>query len=171
MQSEAKRMQLGEGLKKAGAEAAVITLADCVCWLFNIRGHDVPHTPFTLAFAILHDDGGADLFLDPAKRNPELMAHLGNSVQVHNPDQFEAALDAMKGKTVLADPATAAAAIFDRLQQGGRQDQDRAAIPASCPRPARTRWRSKACARRISATARRWRGSSPGSKPTPPAAS
>jgi Xaa-Pro aminopeptidase len=77
-----------KGLKKAGAEAAVITAADSVCWLLNIRGHDVPHTPFTLAFAILHDDGGADLFLDPAKRNPELMAHLGNSVQVHSPEQF-----------------------------------------------------------------------------------
>src|SRR6202000_405635 len=97
VRSEAKRLQRGEQLTKAGAEAAVVTLADSVCWLLNIRGHDVPHTPFTLAFAILHDDGGADLFLDPAKRTPELMAHLGNAVQVHDPDQFEAALDAMKG--------------------------------------------------------------------------
>jgi Xaa-Pro aminopeptidase len=135
VQSEAKRMQLGEGLKKAGAEAAVITLADSVCWLLNIRGADVPHTPFTLAFAVLHEDGSADLFLDPAKRNPELMAHLGNSVQVHNPDQFEAALAAMKGKSVLVDPATAAAAIFDRLQRAGatiRQSADPCQLPKAC---------------------------------------
>ena len=134
-QSEAKRIKLGEGLKKAGAEAAVITLADSVCWLLNIRGHDVPHTPFTLAFAILHDDGGADLFLDPAKRNPELMAHLGNSVQVHNPEQFPAALDALKGKSVLVDPTTAAAAIFDRLQKAGakiRQGNDPCQLPKAC---------------------------------------
>ncbi len=138
VQSEAKRVQLGEGLKKAGAEAAVITLADSVCWLLNIRGADVPHTPFTLAFAILHEDGGADLFLDPAKRNPELMAHLGNSVQVHNPDQFEAALAAMKGKSVLADPATAAAAIFDRLHKAGatiRQGADPCQLPKACKNP------------------------------------
>ena len=135
VQSEAKRLQLGESLKKAGAEAAVITLADSVCWLLNIRGADVPHTPFTLAFAILHEDGGADLFLDPAKRNPELMAHLGNSVQVHNPDQFEAALAAMKGKSVLVDPATAAAAIFDRLHKAGatiRQGADPCQLPKAC---------------------------------------
>ena len=43
-------------LKKAGADAAVITLADSVCWLLNIRGSDVPHTPFVLAFAILSSD-------------------------------------------------------------------------------------------------------------------
>ena len=60
-QSEAKRLRLGDALKKNGVEACVITLADSVCWLLNIRGADVPHTPFTLAFAILHDDGGADL--------------------------------------------------------------------------------------------------------------
>ena len=135
VQSEAKRVQLGEGLKKAGAEAAVITLADSVCWLLNIRGADVPHTPFTLAFAILHEDGSADLFLDPAKRNPELMTHLGNSVQVHNPGQFEAALAAMKGKSVLVDPATAAAAIFDRLHKAGatiRQGADPCQLPKAC---------------------------------------
>src|SRR5580704_3810682 len=114
-QGEAKRLRLGEGLKKAGAEAAVITLADSVCWLLNIRGHDVPHTPFALAFATLHEDGGADLFLDPAKRTPELMAHLGNVVQVHDPSQFTAALDAMKDQSVLVDPSTAASAVFDRL--------------------------------------------------------
>jgi len=137
-QSEAKRIKLGEGLKKAGAEAAVITLADSACWLLNIRGHDVPHTPFTLAFAILHDDGGADLFLDPAKRNPDLMAHLGNSVQVHNPDQFASALDAMKGKSVLVDPSTAAAAIFDRLNRAGakiKQGADPCQLPKACKNP------------------------------------
>src|SRR5471030_1914250 len=134
-QSEAKRLRLGDGLKKAGAEAAVITLADSVCWLLNMRGHDVPHTPFTLAFAILHDDGGADLFLDPAKRTPKLMAHLGNAVQVHNPSEFTAALDAMKGKSVLVDPSTAAAAIFDRLNKAGakiKQAADPCQLPKAC---------------------------------------
>src|ERR1019366_796842 len=55
--SDAKRARLAEGLQKSGADAAVLTLADSVCWLLNIRGHDVPHTPFALAFAILDKDG------------------------------------------------------------------------------------------------------------------
>jgi Xaa-Pro aminopeptidase len=134
-QSEAKRLRLGDGLKKAGVEACVVTLADSVCWLLNMRGADVPHTPFALAFAILHDDGGADLFLDPAKRTPELLAHLGNAVQVHAPSEFTAALDAMKGKSVLVDPSTAAAAIFDRLTTAGakiRQGADPCQLPKAC---------------------------------------
>src|SRR3569833_78941 len=156
-QSEAKRLRLGEGLKKAGAEAAVITLADSVCWLLNIRGADVPHTPFTLAFAILHEDGGADLFLDPAKRNPELMAHLGNSVQVHNPDQFEAALASLIGKSVLVDPSTAASAIFDRLQKAGakvRQGSDPCQLPKACKNPLEVEGMRKAHIRDGAALAR-----------------
>ena len=133
--SEAKRMALADGLKKSGAEAAVITLADSLCWLFNIRGSDVPHTPFSLAFSILHDDGTADLFLDEKKRTPELIAHLGNAVRLCPPSQFAPALEALKGKRVLADPATAASAIFDRLHQAGakvKAASDPCQLPKAC---------------------------------------
>jgi Xaa-Pro aminopeptidase len=137
-QSDAKRLKLADGLRKAGASAAVITLADSVCWLLNIRGHDVPHTPFSLAFAILHDDGSADLFLDEKKRSPELTAHLGNSVRLCAPSEFTGALDALAGKSVLADPATAAAAIIDRLGKAGAKIKyapDPCQLPKACKNP------------------------------------
>jgi Xaa-Pro aminopeptidase len=63
------------------------------------------------------------------------MAHLGNSVQVHAPGEFAAALDAMKGKNVLIDPSTAAAAIFDRLTKAGakiKQGADPCQLPKAC---------------------------------------
>ena len=137
-QSDAKRLRLADGLKKSGAAAAVITLADSVCWLLNIRGRDVPHTPFALAFAILNEDGSADLFLDEKKRSPELIAHLGNSVRLRDPGEFPAALDALAGKAVLADPATAAAAILDRLHKAGaviRHQPDPCQLPKACKNP------------------------------------
>jgi Xaa-Pro aminopeptidase len=150
-------LRLAEGLKNAGVEAAVITLADSVCWLLNMRGADVPHTPFALGFAILHDDGSADLFLDQAKRTPELMAHLGNSVQVHAPSQFVVALDAMKDKHVLVDPATAASAIFDRLTKAGakiRPAADPCQLPKACKNPLEIEGMRKAHIRDGSALAR-----------------
>src|ERR1700760_2790440 len=97
-QSEAKRLTLADGIKKAGADAAVITLADSVCWLLNIRGHDVPHTPFVLGFAILNSDASVDLFLDDKKRSPELIEHLGPGVRLYAPVAFAAALDGLKDK-------------------------------------------------------------------------
>jgi Xaa-Pro aminopeptidase len=137
-QSDAKRLRLAESLKKHGAQAAVITMADSVCWLHNIRGGDLPHTPFALGFALLHDDATSDLFLAAEKRSPELIAHLGNAVRLRDPDEFEAALDGLRGKTVLADPATAASAIFDRLSRMGARivrAPDPCQLPKACKNP------------------------------------
>lgn len=117
--SEAKRTRLAEELKTKQSDALVLTMPDSICWLFNIRGDDVPHTPFALSFAILNGDGTAELFIDERKTPPELKVHLGNSVRLRAPGDFSPALTALKGKTVSVDPATAASAIFDVLTTAG----------------------------------------------------
>ena len=114
--SEAKRTRIAEEIKAKGADALVLTMPDSICWLLNIRGQDVPHTPFALAFAILNADGSSDLFIDERKTSPELVQHLGNAVRLHAPAAFAPALDALKGKTVAGDPTSAASAVFDRLR-------------------------------------------------------
>lgn len=117
--AEAKRTRLAEILKAKGADALVLTMPDSICWAFNIRGGDVPHTPFALSFAILQGDGTADLFIDECKLTPEVIQHLGNAVRVAPPAAFVPALEALNGKAVAADPGTAASAIFDRLAAAG----------------------------------------------------
>src|SRR5258705_6610593 len=130
--SQSKRARLAEDLKKRGADAAILTMPDSVCWLLNIRGADVPHTPFVLAFAILNADASVELFMDPKKSSPELLAHLGNEVHVRAPADFEPALDALQGKTASVDSVWAAAAIFQRLEQAGAQF---VRSPDPCPLP------------------------------------
>jgi Xaa-Pro aminopeptidase len=135
---KAKRARVAASLKKARADTAVITLCDSVCWLFNIRGTDVPHTPFVLALAILHADGSAELFLDEEKRGPGLAAHLGDGMTLKSTSEFIAALDGLKGKHVLVDPATAASAIFDRLDHAGAKlirAADPCQLPKACKNP------------------------------------
>ncbi len=117
--AESKRTRIADEVKAKGADATVLTMPDSICWLLNIRGSDVPHTPFALSFAILYSDGSTELFIDKRKTTPELKQHLGNSVYLHEPDEFAAALAALKGKTVAADPSTGAAAIFARLDKAG----------------------------------------------------
>ncbi|MCI0431163.1 MAG: aminopeptidase P family protein [Rhodospirillales bacterium] len=115
--SRDKRREVGALIAKAGAEAAVLTQPDAIAWLLNIRGGDVPHTPLPLSFAILESDGRATLFIDSRKLAPETPAHLGNDIAIETPDALGPALDLLgrKGVPVLADPATAASWIFDRL--------------------------------------------------------
>jgi Xaa-Pro aminopeptidase len=133
--SESKRTRLAADLKKRHADAAVITLPDSICWLLNIRGNDVPHTPFVLSFAILYADATVDFFMDAKKCSAELAAHLGNAVRLRAPSEFGSALDAMKGKTVAADPASAASYVFHRLEQAGSKilrGPDPCQLPKAC---------------------------------------
>ena len=119
----AKRQAVADTLAKTGIDAAVITAPDSIAWLLNIRGGDVPNTPVTLAFAILSSNGRVDLFCAPRKITGAVHAHLGNQVSVQPVDAFADALHRLGegGSTVLADPATANAWIFDRLHRAGAQ--------------------------------------------------
>ena len=133
--AESKRTRIAEDVKAMGADAAVITWPDSICWLLNIRGGDVPHTPFALSFAILNSDGSTDLFMDERKSSPELVKHLGNAVRLRDPKEFPPALDALKGKTVVADASGAAVAIFDRLEKAGakvKRAPDPIQLPKAC---------------------------------------
>ena len=133
--SEAKRGRIASELATRNIDAAILTMPDSICWLLNIRGADVPHTPFALSFAILNSDSSLDLFIDARKTSPELMVHLGNRVRVRPPEEFGPALDALTAKRVQADPTTGAAFVFDRLHAGGAtvvRSADPVQLPKAC---------------------------------------
>ena len=113
-----KRRGVAEFLQGAGAGAGVVAALDSIAWLFNVRGSDVSRTPVGLAFAIVHGDATAELFVDPGKVDDTLKVHLGPDVRVRPRNDFAGALEALGG-TVVADPATCVAAIFERLKTGG----------------------------------------------------
>jgi len=127
-----KRGVIADWLKAKGYDATVITALDSVAWLFNIRGSDVSRTPVALSFAIVHADGTADLFIAPDKVTPELSAHLGNAVTVHDRAAFDDALAAMQGRTVAVDPDRSVAAIFRALEDAGAtvvEERDPVVLP------------------------------------------
>jgi len=133
--AESKRMRVAEALKMGQTDAAVITLPDSICWLLNIRGGDIAHTPFVLSFALMHADGSTDLFMDARKSTPELLQHLGNAVRLREPAEFAGALEELGSKTVLVDPMNCAAAVFDRLSKAGallQRGADPCQLPKAC---------------------------------------
>ncbi|HME23722.1 MAG TPA: aminopeptidase P family protein [Acetobacteraceae bacterium] len=101
--SDAKREQIAELLRKAKQDAAVISDPASIAWLLNIRGGDVPYTPFALGFALMHADGGVELFMDPAKLSEATMAWLGNAVSVAGRESLGAALAKLRGRRVRVD--------------------------------------------------------------------
>lgn len=119
--SAEKRADVAAWLAEKGADAVVITALDSIAWLFNIRGRDVSRTPVALAFAIVHADASADLYVAPEKLDNEVRAHLGDSVRTHPRATFAEALTSFTGRSVAVDPATAVAAIFETLQANGAE--------------------------------------------------
>ena len=127
-----KREVIADWLKANGLDTTVMTALDSIAWTFNIRGTDVSHTPVGLAFAMLHSDATADLFIAPEKVTDAVRAHLGNSVRIHDRDAFEAALADCKDKKVAVDPDRAVAAIFTALEAAGakiERHRDPAVLP------------------------------------------
>ena len=114
-----KRQAMADWLKAEGADAAVLASLDSIAWTFNLRGADVSHTPVALAFALVRDDGTADLFVDGDKVDSAVRAHLGNGVRLHERSAFPEALAGFEGQLVAVDPERSVAAIFEALESGG----------------------------------------------------
>jgi Xaa-Pro aminopeptidase len=130
--SAAKRQEMADWLRAQKADAAVLSALDSIAWTFNVRGQDVEHTPVALSFALVNDDGTADLFVASEKIGDDVRQHLGNGVRVHERDAFEPHLRSLAGKMVIADPERAVAAIFEALESAGAkvvQKRDPAVLP------------------------------------------
>jgi Xaa-Pro aminopeptidase len=114
-----KRQAMADWLVEEKADAAILSALDSIAWTFNIRGRDVDRTPVALAYAIVHADATADLYVAPEKMDEAVAKHLGNAVRVHDRAGFADALAGFAGKSVVADPERAVAAIFEALDSGG----------------------------------------------------
>jgi Xaa-Pro aminopeptidase len=130
-----KRSAVAALLRAAKQDAAVLTDPASTAWLFNIRGGDVPFTPFALSFALVHADGGAELFIDPAKLSPETRSWLGNTVSVADRAALAPALERLAGKTVRVDPSGSPVWFAQRLRAAGAtvvEATDPCLLPKAC---------------------------------------
>ncbi|MBL8789486.1 MAG: aminopeptidase P family protein [Rhizobiales bacterium] len=106
-----------------GLKADAVLLADpaSVCWALNIRGSDVPYTPFPLAYALAHRKGKAELFVDGKRLTSAARSALKAVAVSRDPGTLADRLASLKGKTVALDPGLAPeAARLALLKAGAR---------------------------------------------------
>lgn len=108
--SSDKRQRIGEAVRAAGADAALLTHLDSIAWTLNIRGGDLPFTPVVRAFLLVGGDGGATLYVDAAKLDGDVRSHLGRDVAIRPYEAFAAELPGLGGP-LLVDPETTPDAI------------------------------------------------------------
>lgn len=125
-----KRVLVAGTLQAEKHNAAFLAQPDSIAWLLNIRGGDVPFAPLPLAFALVTADAQVQLFTDPRKLTSPVLAHLGENVTVHSPEDLADALRTLgtEGRTVRLDPDAAPEWVAHRLRADG-------AIIAEAPDP------------------------------------
>ncbi|HEX6114584.1 MAG TPA: aminopeptidase P family protein [Geminicoccaceae bacterium] len=136
--AEAKRARMGHKVAEAGAEVAAITAPDSIAWLLNARGGDVPFNPLFLSFALLHADGGVELFVDQRKLTPG--QHLGNGVSIQPIESFEDALGQIgaASRAVLVDPKITSAQVLQTLEAAGArviEGEEPCVLAKACKNP------------------------------------
>ena len=133
--AEEKREQIAALLREAKHDAAVISDPASIAWLLNIRGSDVPFTPFALGFALVHADGGTELFMDPGKLPEATRAWLGNSVSVAGREALAPALARLAAKRVRVDTAGTPIWFAQTLRNAGAivvAGPDPCLLPKAC---------------------------------------
>lgn len=136
--SASKRARIGKLLTQAEVNSFLISQTESIAWLLNLRGDDLPNHPLPLSRVILHADGHAVLFAAPEKITPEVLAHLGNEVEVRPPEALEEAIRTSSGLaaesdtlachffsgcgvrlTALADPCIVPRSLKNETEQAG----------------------------------------------------
>ncbi len=117
----AKLARVRAELAKLSAGALVVSDPQAVCWLFNIRGSDVPHTPVTLAFALVPKEGRPSLYIDGRKLGNDVRHRLEELAAVRAPENFEGDLVALgqAQSAVRLDPAACPEAIAQIVAENG----------------------------------------------------
>ncbi len=119
--SDDKRDDLAAVLTAKGVDAIAITLPEEICWLLNIRGGDVPCTPFALSYAIAHKDGTVDWFIDDRKVTDDTKKWVGSDVRLQDLSAFAPALEALAtaGKKIWIDPGSAPVKTEEIIKSAG----------------------------------------------------
>lgn len=106
-------------IKEKDARAAVITLPDSIAWMMNIRSTDIAHIPVALSYAIAHDNGMVDWFIDGARVSTAIQSSFGNRVSIHAPSRMEEMLGEFSGQKILVDGRRTSQWFFDVMAQKG----------------------------------------------------
>ena len=124
--ADKKLADLQAALTKAHDDAIILTRPDSIAWLLNIRGSDVPRTPFALSHGVAAASGKLDWYIDAGKVAEPVRAAMAQIANIHPPEALEARLaalgqakakvriDAGNASKWFADKLTAAGAVLKR---------------------------------------------------------
>lgn len=102
--ADSKIARVREAMKKASAEAHLITSLEEIAWLFNLRGRDVLHTPVFYSFVLICEDRTTVYLLNESKEAKSLF---GDNVEIKPYMDIFGDLGFLKYESIMLDEKTA----------------------------------------------------------------
>lgn len=120
--AEAKIAHLKNRMREKRADYLVLTLPDSVCWLLNIRGRDIPHTPVKLCFAVLSANGPLSLYISAEGTDDAVLDDLWSAARILPYASFQDDLGTLgeEGASVWVDPASVPFSAAETIRNSGR---------------------------------------------------
>ncbi len=110
---ESKLTRIRTEVRKAGAEAMVISALDEIAWLLNIRGNDVAFNPVVISYVLLEQEK-CTLFVEPSKAEAAKDYFAAHNITVAGYEDIFAQLGTLNCP-VLFDGAKLNEALFEAL--------------------------------------------------------
>ncbi len=108
--SEDKCEELARYLKAERADYLLLTAADSVNWLLNMRARDLACTPVLLSFALVSSEGSVHLIT-------ETEHNVDSNISVISLRKLSHTLSEMRGSVTLCDPARLPVALYEELEK------------------------------------------------------
>ena len=121
---DSKLDRLANKVTDFGCDAVLLSRADAVNWLANIRGYDLACTPVTLAFALFHRENGLIILADRQRMLPVMNEHMA----VVPLEQLDELLEPLAGCDFMIDPASLPKALHEVILEAGVN-----IVTAPCP--------------------------------------
>ncbi|MBB5073146.1 Xaa-Pro aminopeptidase [Bartonella callosciuri] len=119
--TDEKLALIRENIQKANADAFIFTDPSSIAWTFNIRGNDVPNTPFTLCFALIPIKETPTLFIACKKLGLEQKQYLEHYAKLDEPEQLLSKIKdyVQKGTVFALDPQLTCEKLRTVIEEGG----------------------------------------------------
>lgn len=111
-----KLERIRKTMTEKGADTHILTSLDDLDWVLNIRGDDVPHAPFVLAYAIIGMDS-FNYYVDESKLSDEIKKYLAdNGVTLHPYNDIYKDIKSINAEaSILLDPAKVNYTLFKEI--------------------------------------------------------
>ena len=135
IESSTKKRNILKSIAKKGVDSLLVSQPENVCWILNIRGQDLEHTPILRSHLIIDKNNKIVLFTDNKTIDKKINHWIGDDVEVYKIIEIEAYLKKMKFKKTQYDPGHTSryhSQLIRRFSLSYKEEKDPTTLMKAC---------------------------------------